>query len=144
MGTFSIRYSLISVLALAACGGGDTGALDSGGDDGGGNVSFGGAQDIGSFRAALERGEIPAPGSLDANGFFNEHYNPTPPNNCTGDLCLTPGLSITRDWLRGERQATLQIAMSTPRDPSSFERLPMDLAVVVDRSGSMAEDSRLE
>ena len=46
---------------------------------GGGGVSFGGAQDIGEFRGILERGEIPGPDTLDANGFFNEHFNAPPP-----------------------------------------------------------------
>src|SRR5439155_18446413 len=45
----------------------------------GGGVSFGGAQDIGELRAILDRGEIPGPDTFDANGFFNEHYNVSPP-----------------------------------------------------------------
>jgi Ca-activated chloride channel family protein len=137
------RLTTLAILVFGGCA--DMGAAsDSPTGGGGGNVSFGGAQDMGQFRAMLDRGEVPGPGTLDANGFFNEHFNAIPPNACTGELCLTPGISIGRDWMTGKHQATLQIAVSTPRDPSEFPRLPMNLVVVVDHSGSMASDMRLE
>jgi len=139
-------YLCVVLLATAACAGsGDSSAPTSGsGGGGGGNVSFGGAQDIGEFRATLDRGEIPASNTLDANGFFNEHFNQTPPATCGGTLCLTPGLSVGRDWLTGKHQATLQIAVNTNVDPTTFHRLPLNLVVVVDHSGSMASDQRLD
>jgi Ca-activated chloride channel family protein len=111
---------------------------------GGGGVSFGGAQDVGEFRGILDRGEIPGPDTLDANGFFNEHFNAPPPASCGALLCAVPGLSVGRDWLTGAHQATLQISVSTPVDPSTYQRLPMNLVVVVDHSGSMASDGRLD
>ena len=92
----------------------------------------------------LDRGEIPGSDTLDANGFFNEHFNQTPPADCGGTLCLTPGLSVGKDWLTGAHQATLQIAVNTPVDPSTYHRLPLNLVVVVDHSGSMASDGRLD
>jgi Ca-activated chloride channel homolog len=128
-------------LVLSACGGAG-GAADSG--DPGGNVSFGGAQDIGEFRGILERGEIPGPNTLDANGFFNEHFVEPPVTTCGGPLCLTPGLSVGRDFVSGAHQAALQISINTTIDPAEHPRLPMRLVVVVDHSGSMAEDQRLE
>jgi Ca-activated chloride channel family protein len=131
------------VMSMAACGGGDSAGSGSPAN-GGGGVSFGGAQDMGQFRSILDNGELPGEDSLDANGFFNEHYNDAPTADCGGTLCLTPGLTVARDWLTGTHQATLQIAVNTPLDPSSFERLPMNLVVVVDHSGSMAEDNRLD
>ncbi|MBL0219709.1 MAG: VWA domain-containing protein [Myxococcales bacterium] len=140
----SLRLATLATLTAAACAG-STGAPagdDTGG--GGGNVSFGGAQDIGAFRAALDRGELPMANTLDANGFFNEHYNQTPATTCGGTLCLTPGLSVGRDWLTGAHQATLQIAVNTNVDPSTYHRLPLNLVVVVDHSGSMASDGRLD
>lgn len=137
----SLRSVLL--LSLAACGAG--GSADSG-DPGtpGGNVGFGGAQDIGEFRGILERGEIPGPNTLDANGFFNEHFVEPPNITCGGPLCLTPGLSVGRDFLTGAHQATLQISVNTTIDPLEHPRLPMKLAIVVDHSGSMSEDGRLE
>lgn len=126
-------------LALTACGASSQDAADPGG-----NVSFGGAQDIGEFRGILDRGEIPGPSTLDANGFFNEHFNATPATTCDSALCVTPGLSVGRDFLTGAHQATLQISLSTNIDPAAFPRLPMNLVVVVDHSGSMSADGRLD
>ena len=109
-----------------------------------GGVSFGGAQDLGELRAILDRGGIPGPDTFDANGFFNEHYNAPPPAACGNVLCAVPGMSVGRDWLTGAHQATLQISITTPVDPTTFHRLPMNLVVVVDHSGSMASDGRLD
>ena len=111
---------------------------------GGGGVSFGGAQDVGEFRGILERGEIPGPDTLDANGFFNEHFNAPAPASCGALLCAVPGMSVGHDWLTGAHQATLQISVSTTVDPSTYQRLPMNLVAVVDHSGSMASDGRLD
>jgi Ca-activated chloride channel homolog len=134
------KLLLVSMILATACGAG--GAAD--GPGGGGGVGFGGAQDIGEFRGILDRGEIPGPATLDANGFFNEHFNPPPAVTCGGSLCLTPGLSVGRDFITGGHQATLQISINTTVDPAAHPRLPMKLVVVVDHSGSMAEDQRLE
>ncbi|MBA3464065.1 MAG: VWA domain-containing protein [Deltaproteobacteria bacterium] len=138
-------YLLVFLLAAAGCGADSAGGASSPDDTGGGggNVSFGGSQDIGAFRAALDRGELPPANTLDANGFFNEHFNQTP-GGCANTLCLTPGLSVGRDWLTGRHQATLQIAVNTNVDPSTYQRLPLNLVVVVDHSGSMSADGRLE
>ncbi|MBA3397375.1 MAG: VWA domain-containing protein [Deltaproteobacteria bacterium] len=138
------------VLSVAACGaGGDAGSGGGGGghptpDAGAGGVSFGGAQDIGEFRGILDRGEIPGPTTLDANGFFNEHYNAPPELTCSGTLCLSPGLSVGKDWITGKYQAALQLSVNTNVDPTQYQRLPMNLVVVVDHSGSMSADQRLE
>src|SRR5512138_3212410 len=116
------------LLTITACSmSAPQGASDS---TGGGNVSFGGQQDIGEFRGILESGGLPGPDTLDANGFFNEHYAP-PPGDCTSTLCLTPGVAVGRDWLTGAHQATLQIAVNTNVDPSTITRKPLNLVVVV-------------
>ncbi|HEY5946949.1 MAG TPA: VWA domain-containing protein [Kofleriaceae bacterium] len=130
---------LLVVLALAtAC------AQSASSGDQGGGVSFGGQQDIGEFRGILESGGVPGKDTLDANGFFNEHYNAPPQTDCTRVLCLTPGVSVGRDWLTGAHQATLQIAINTNVDPTTITRKPLNLVVVVDHSGSMWDDQRLE
>jgi Ca-activated chloride channel family protein len=117
------------------------GTPDAGG--GGGGVGFGGAQDIGLLRQILDRGEIPGPDTFDANGFFNEHFNAPPPARCGNLLCVVPGLSVGKEWAQGRHQAALQISVISTADPATYERLPMNLVVVVDHSGSMASDGRL-
>lgn len=132
----------------AACVGASHSANDSAAPGpsgaGGGGVSFGGAQDVGEFRAILDQGNIPGPDTFDANGFFNEHYNAPPPAGCGHLLCVAPGMSVGRDWLTGAHQATLQLSVISTVDPKTFHRLPMSLVVVVDHSGSMASDGRLD
>ncbi|HEY0193065.1 MAG TPA: VWA domain-containing protein [Kofleriaceae bacterium] len=123
-------------------GNGASGSGSAGG--GGGGVSFGGAQDIGDFRAILDRGAVPGPDTLDANGFFNEHYNAPAPASCGNVLCAAAGLTVGRDWQTGAHQAVLQIAVDTTVDPATYQRLPMNLVVVVDHSGSMAQDNRID
>lgn len=132
-----VTHSLGAILMVAAtgCGGGA--------DSSGGNVGFGGAQDIGQFRGILEEGGIPAASTLDANGFFNEHYIELPPPECGELVCGHAMVSVGRDWVGTGYQAAVQIGLNTTIDPASLERLPLNLVVVVDTSGSMAEDDRI-
>ncbi len=142
-----LSVSVLFVLS-AACAATENNSSNSpspgAGDAGGGGISFGGAQDVGEFRGILDRGDLPGPDTLDANGFFGEHYNAPPPVGCGKLLCVAPGLSVGRDWLTGAHQATLQIAIDSTVDPATYHRLPMNLVVVVDHSGSMASDGRLD
>jgi Ca-activated chloride channel family protein len=141
--------SALAALAAAGCASPATDAAappgSNDGGAGGGGVTLGGAQDLGELRAILSRGDIPGPRTLDAAGFFAEHYAPLPPATCGGALCLSAGLAVGRSWLDPRRaQAALQLAITTSIDPATAPRLPMRLVVVVDRSGSMAADQRLE
>src|SRR5262245_56955865 len=129
----SITASFVfSVMLSVSCMGGGAADLAGSPPDPGGNVSFGGAQDIGELRGILDRGKIPGPDTFDANGFFNEHYNAAPPASCGSMLCVAAGMSVGRDWLAGAHQATLQLAVTSTVDPKTFQRLPMNLVVVVD------------
>ena len=140
----SLIFGLCVVLgsALVGCGA-ESDAGGGGGGGGGGNVGFGGAQDIGQFRTLLADGQIPGPSTLDANGFFSEHRTELPPPDCGQTLCANGMLAVGRAWIGGLYQATLQVALNTPVDPSTLERLPLNMVVVVDTSGSMAADDRL-
>jgi len=128
---------LIASISLAACGSSEAG------DGGGGNVGFGGAQDIGQFRSILDSGGIPGAETLDANGFFNEHFTELPDADCGQTLCTYAMVSVGRDWVAGEHQAVMQISMKTPIDPTTLVRKPLNMVVVVDTSGSMTADNRL-
>jgi Ca-activated chloride channel family protein len=141
------RVWLVVLVSACAASGSDSAGTTTGSGSGsgsGGGVSFGGQQDIGELRGILESGGVPGADTLDANGFFNEHYNEPPATGCTDVLCLTPGVSVGRDWLTGNHQATLQIAVNTNVDPTTITRKPLNLVVVVDHSGSMWDDQRLE
>lgn len=135
----------VSLLLLAPCAAllASCGADLAGDAPPGGNVGFGGAQDIGVFRNILENGEIPGPSTLDAAGFFAEHYVSLPPADCGQSVCLQSMLSVGASWVDGSYQATLAVALNTPEAPEAVDPKPLDLVVVVDTSGSMTEDDRI-
>ncbi len=139
IGTLGFGLVLACAVTISGCGG-DT----AGSPGGGGGVGFGGAQDIGQFRNILEAGDIPGPSTLDANGFFSEHRTELPPPDCGQTLCSHGMLAVGRSWVSDDYQATLQVALNTPIDPSSLVRKPLDMVVVVDTSGSMAGDDRID
>jgi len=138
MRSVSLLLYASSAALLAACGAGSAG--DSAG---GGNVGFGGAQDNGVFRSILEAGGIPGPSTLDANGFFAEHYVSLPPADCGQPLCLQGMLALGTSWVDGSAQTTLAVALNTPELAEPPAPKPLDLVLVVDTSGSMVEDDRI-
>src|SRR5262245_11320628 len=89
-----------------------------GGEPTGGGVALGGAQDVGGFRAILEAGDLPAEATLDANGFFSEHYAELPAADCGQPLCLVTMVAAGQDWVTGEDRTVLQVSLSTPIDPA--------------------------
>ncbi len=131
-------------LALAFCG--CAGQMEPGGDSYGGpgsNVGFGGAQDFGQFRDILDQGLIPGPATLDANGFFSEHYTELPPADCGQALCLHGMVSVNPNWSQSASEVVLRVALNTTIQLEALQDKPRDFIVVVDTSGSMAEDDRL-
>jgi Ca-activated chloride channel family protein len=110
-----------------------------GGDGGGGGpgVGQGGAQDFGQFRDILDAGEIPAPNTLDDVGFFNEHKIELPAPGCGENLCMHAQLGVMGNMITGSNCTIVMMGMNTPIDPAAIERPPLDLAFVIDTSGSM-------
>lgn len=115
-------------------------AGDSGGDGGGDSglgVGQGGAQDFGQFKEILEKGEIPGPETLDDVGFFNEHKIPLPTPACQKDVCLHGLYGEMGNMISGSNCITVLVGMNTAIDISKLERPPLNLALVIDTSGSM-------
>jgi Ca-activated chloride channel homolog len=109
-----------------------------------GSVGTGGGQDFAAFRRALNEGRIPAPASLDAAGFFAEHYTSLPVPTCGKTFCLHGMLSVSPDLARGGQWTLLQMGMNSPIDPATVAKPPLDLVVVLDHSGSMAAAGKME
>jgi Ca-activated chloride channel homolog len=109
-----------------------------------GNVGTGGGQDFAAFRAALASGLIPSPASLDAAGFFAEHFTSLPAPTCGQTFCLHGLLSVSPDLARGGEWTLLQMGMNSPIDPATVAKPPLDIVVVLDRSGSMAASGKMD
>jgi Ca-activated chloride channel homolog len=101
-------------------------------------VGQGGAQDFGQFRRILDEGGIPGPQTLDDVGFFNEHKLELPPPSCGDEVCLHGQLGVMGNMITGSNCTLVLLGMNIPVDPSRFDRPPLNLAVAVDTSGSMA------
>ena len=103
----------------------------------GSNVSFGGSQDIGFLRGQLEAGQVPSLDALDDAGFFAEHHIDMPPPACGARICVQPMVAVMRSLSNGEPVTMLHIGLKSPIEADPAQRAPLDLAVVVDVSGSM-------
>lgn len=113
-------------------------AADAGTGGSFGSVGTGGAQDFAFFRKALAEGRVPANDSIDAAGFFAEHYTSLPTPTCGKTFCLHGMLSVSADLARSGTWTLLQMGMNSPIDPTTVKKPPLELAVVLDHSGSMA------
>jgi Ca-activated chloride channel family protein len=109
-----------------------------------GNVGTGGGQDFAAFRAALAAGLIPGTATLDASGFFAEHFTSLPAPTCGQTFCLHGMLSVSPDLANGGNWTLLQMAMNSPIDPATVAKPPLDIVVVLDRSGSMADAGKMD
>jgi Ca-activated chloride channel family protein len=127
----------IAALGLALACGGDDSAADFEGE-GGPSVGQGGAQDFGQFRSILEAGDIPGPETLDDVGFFNEHKIELPKASCGDDVCLHGQLGVLGNMISGSNCTIVLLGMNTALDPEQLQRPPLNLAIVVDASGSMS------
>lgn len=108
------------------------------------NVSFGGAQDFGYVRRLIEDGQVPTPGSMDAAGFFAEHHMKLPEPDCGERICLQSMFGVLGSFLTGNNCTFLQFGLNSPIVADPDKRPPLDLAVVVDVSGSMADLGKIE
>lgn len=130
------RLGLFVALALAA------GCSASASFDGAGNLGAtpGGAQDAGLFREKIANGVVPRASDVTVEGVLAEHDLPIVGDACTKALCLDAATAIATGADDGELTAWVQVGFSSGFDASTFKRPALDLALVVDRSGSMAGD----
>lgn len=140
MSRLDLRLGLSLLLLAPACG--DSGAAQdaggTGGEDGGSlGAGQGGAQDFGQFKQILEQGGIPGPETLDDVGFFNEHKIDLPKPTCAGDVCLHGLYGEMGNMISGTNCITVLVGLNTAIDVTKLERPPLNLALVIDSSGSM-------
>ena len=102
-------------------------------------ITAGGAQDINYFRGSVNRGEIPNANTMTSEGLLSQHdlILPATPS-CVQTLCLngeamkmSPGNMLGADYFMG-------LAFDTNIDEATWSREPLNLVVVIDKSGSMS------
>lgn len=98
----------------------------------------GGAQDISFTRSEIASGKIPLPSSFTAEGLFSEHDLPLDnPQSCDSLICVY-GEATPANILEQENVTHLaQIGFASGIDPVRWQREPLNLVAVVDKSGSM-------
>nr|MDQ3034873.1 hypothetical protein [Myxococcota bacterium] len=126
-----LAWCLVVVALAAGCGAGDPAALVSPTAAGSRGVGQGGAQDIGEFRAIVERGEVPSEETLDPLGFFAEHALDLPAADCGERVCMQPQLAVAprfdgSNWTMGF------VALNSPVDPASEARPATHVAIAIE------------
>lgn len=124
---------------------GGTGTTGSGSPpQGNTNVALGGSQDFGYARALLDSGQVPTLEDFDAAGFFAEHHTALPEPLCGERICLQPMLAVMGNLMNGNNCTMLQLGLNSPIVADPENRPPLNLTVVVDVSGSMATENKIE
>ena len=131
----TLSFSLSTIIVLLAIIIGGTGCGVSPNAPLGATV--GGAQDIGYARNLIEAGEVPQAEYIVAEGLFSEHDIPTPEKECSDPLCLSLGYAVAPGVDDESRDLFLHLGFTTSITPEEFTRPDLQLALVVDRSGSM-------
>jgi len=109
-------------------------------------VTGGGAQDFAFFRKLVKDGEVPSPDVLTVEGFLREFELPLVlAPACDKLLCVNLAAATNPE----KRRLYVQLGMSSSVTQDTFHRKPLNLAAVLDISGSMeatddTEKSRLE
>lgn len=116
----------------------DAGMTSGGG--GGLGATPGGAQDIGYIRTVVEEGYVPLPFHLAVEGLFSEHNLPLQSTEpCNQLLCVRAALGVAPALDSGAQAYFVQVGFSSGLDAATFERAPLNLAIVLDKSGSMSD-----
>lgn len=102
-------------------------------------VTQGGAQDIRLAREIIQQGGVPTEGFFTAEGLFSEHDLPINGEACDKVLCPRAAASMIDPVDLSGEQLLIQLGFATSFTEDSFQRRPLNLAVVVDVSGSMGD-----
>ncbi|MBI5549697.1 MAG: VWA domain-containing protein [Deltaproteobacteria bacterium] len=130
---FRNLVALLGLTALAACASNSESM----------GVKPGGAQDNGLVRGQIESGGIPAAEDISIAGILNEHDLPLEGTPCARELCINAAYAVAPTLDDEHGAVFVQLGFDTGIDPATFKRPALNLAVVVDRSGSMEEAGKL-
>jgi Ca-activated chloride channel family protein len=127
---FGLVLTLAALIAVAPGCGGSASTASLG-------ATPGGAQDNGLAQNTIANGSVPQPQDITVEGMLNDHDLPLEAPPCTRTLCVRAAYGIAPAFDTNRAAVFIQMGFTSGIDPATFTRLPLNLAVVVDRSGSM-------
>jgi len=139
MARASSGWGLIAAMWwLSACG--MSAPMSAGGGTG---ASTGGALDLNYARATVAAGHVPEPEAFAPEGLFAEHDMPIAGAACTELFCAQVGAALAPDVAVAaagglETRGYVQVGLASNVDLAALHRAPLNAAVVIDNSGSMA------
>ena len=100
--------------------------------------AVGGAKDIDNFRENIEQCYLPIPTDITHEGlFFDYVFETANQTGCTDLFCPQYEAAVVPDPFSGEDEYFLSVGLGSNIDADTFERMPLDVVVVLDISGSM-------
>lgn len=101
-------------------------------------ATTGGAQDINFFRSGAGRGEVPHPNSITPEGLFSQHDLPLEMGSQDNRLFIVQTAAVsTRLPVLPEITHLAQLGFSSGIEADKWQRSPLNLVTVIDKSGSM-------
>lgn len=98
----------------------------------------GGAQDDALANEKVANGEVPNPEDITVEGVLAAHDFPLSAVSCTRELCINSAYAVAPSFELNRSAVFVQLGFDSGIDANTFRRAPLNLSVVVDRSGSMA------
>lgn len=98
---------------------------------------MGGARSNGNVREQVAAGIVPYPEAFAIEGMLAEHHFPVRQERCDERFCVLTAMGHGLHQPTATRSGYLFIEPISGLDPARFQRAPQNLAVVIDRSGSM-------
>lgn len=103
-------------------------------------LSTGGAKDIANFRENIRNNYLPLPTDITYEGLFYDYYFDTGQAEPSNKL-FSPSYSyaVSRDPISHQTEYYLAVGLNSGLKESDFQRKKLNLAIVLDNSGSMGE-----
>jgi Ca-activated chloride channel homolog len=102
-------------------------------------LAVGGAKDVNNFRENIKNGYLPLPTDITTEGLYYDYFFDTGQDQaCRKLFCPSYSYAVTRDPFSNKTEYYLAVGLNSGLKEQDFERKKLNLAIVLDISGSMA------